>query len=73
MSKTVEMFRVLRYVGTPEFIGEHIERRQVKGRRRLEGKYTGCFIEEAILGEIPVEIPVEIPDEKEALNETNAT
>jgi len=59
MSKKVEIFRVLRYVGTPEFIGEHIEKRGVKGRRQMEGKYVGCFIEEAFLGETPKAIEQE--------------
>jgi len=48
MAKKVEIFRVLRYVGTPEFIKQHLDNRGVKGRRIMS---DNCFIEEAFLGE----------------------
>ncbi len=64
MNKKVEIFRVLRYVGTPEFIAFHMEKRYVKGRLTTHGKYDGCTIEEAFLGECPavVEEPAPIQD-----------
>ena len=56
MAKQVEIFRVIRYVGTPEFISFHMTKRSIKGRVPMGANYANCFIEEAFLGETPIEV-----------------